>query len=141
MVVSVTIHHVRGESSTPYKLGIEGPGLGDVVGPLDDRAAVGEDGELVAFGGEAEHEGVVPDLAERGEPRGELGEVQGLGASGGHLHGVAAAERGRVRPEGPVEPLELATPATGAVDLAEQAGDLEAAERPVPEVDHDQLGV
>src|SRR5829696_5578591 len=56
-----------GESLTPDELRVERPRLGDVVGPLDDRAAVGEDGELVALGGEPEHERVVPDVAQRGE--------------------------------------------------------------------------
>ncbi len=50
--------------SAPHKLGIKRPRLGDVVGSLDDRPAVGEDRELVALGGEPEHERVVPDLAQ-----------------------------------------------------------------------------
>ena len=94
--------------SAPHELRVKRPRLGDVVRSLDDRAAVGEDGELVAFGGEPEHEGVVSDLAQRCEPRGQFGEVQRFGSAGGDLDGVAAAERGRVRAQRAVEPLELA---------------------------------
>src|SRR4051812_7354127 len=105
-------------ASASHELAIEGPGPGDVVGPLDDGPAVGEDGELVPLGGEAEHEGVVADRAQGREPGGHLGEVQGLGAAGGNLDGIPAAEGGRVRALGARQPLELAPTAAGTVHLA-----------------------
>src|SRR5689334_9266486 len=114
--------------STSNELRVERPRLRDVIGPLDDRAAVGEDGELVPLGGEAEHVGVVADLADGPEPARQLGEVEGLGPPGGDLDGVPAAEGRRVRAEPPLEPREIATDATGAIDLAFQAGDLELPE-------------
>ena len=46
-------------------------GDGGVVGAGDDRAAVGEDGELVAVDGEAEEEGIARDGADAGEAGGE----------------------------------------------------------------------
>src|SRR5262249_56999298 len=55
------------DSLTPHELRVQRPRLGDVVGPLDDGPAVGEDGELVALGGEPEHVGVVADVAGTGE--------------------------------------------------------------------------
>ena len=46
-------------------------GGGGVVGAGDDRAAVAEDGELVAVDGEAEEEGIARDGADAGEAGGE----------------------------------------------------------------------
>src|SRR5207253_10555140 len=92
----------------PHKLRIQRPGLGDVIGSLDDRAAVGEDGEFVALRGEPKHERVVPNLAQRRQSLRHLHEVQRLIAARGHLHGVAPAERCRVRTELALQPIELA---------------------------------
>src|SRR6516225_3915497 len=75
----------------PDELRIERPRLADVVGALDDGAAVGEHRELVAVDGEPEHERVVPDLAERGQSPRHLGEVERLGATRGDLDGIPAA--------------------------------------------------
>src|SRR5579871_2468747 len=53
---------------TPHKLRIKRPRLGDVVCAFDDRPAVREDGEFVTLGREPEHERVVANVAEGGEP-------------------------------------------------------------------------
>src|SRR5208282_2170590 len=53
------IHQQPISDSAPHKLRIQRSRLGDVIGSLDDRPAVGEDGEFIALGGEPEHECVV----------------------------------------------------------------------------------
>ena len=77
--------------------GVESAGLVDVVGALDDGAAVGEDGELVAVGGELQQEAVVAYVAVDLEMMGQFLEVEAGGAAVRDLDGVAAAETDRVR--------------------------------------------
>ena len=58
-----------------------------------------------------------------------------------HLHGVAAAQAGRLRALVAFEPFELRALAAGAIDLAQQRRDLDAAADVLPHVDVDQLAV
>ncbi len=81
----------------------------------------------------------MPDVADPVEPPGQLAEIKRFGAPDGDLNGIAAAQRRRVRAHAPFEPFELSPHAARAVDLADQPGHLELAERPVPDVDHDQM--
>ena len=116
---------VRARSAS-HELGIERPRLGDVVGPLDDRAAVGEDGELVALGGEPEHERVVADLAQRRRAAWPSRRSSGGSGRGWRLWTALRPQRVVVcEPIAPSSHSNLRCLAARAIDLAEQPGDLE----------------
>ena len=46
-----------------------------------------------------------------------------------------------MRAQAAFQPLEPTVLAAGTIDLAQQSGDLELAERPVPDIDHDEVAV
>src|SRR5262249_38287201 len=132
----------RGRSwfnSMPDVLGVQRSRPVHVVGALDDRPAVGKDGELVAIHVELEQEAVVAHLAQNLQVLGQLLDVRRSGLLGGNLQGVAATEVVVLRAVGAVQPLELPLLAAGAIDLAQEWGDLDAAQNVVPDVDVGQL--
>src|SRR5207244_3978527 len=112
--------------SMPNEPRVQRPRLVHVACPLDDRPAVGEDGELVALDHELEQKAVVAHLALRLQVMGQLLEVELARAAVRDLHGVATAKTGRLRAVRPFEPFELAALTARAIDLAEQRRDLDA---------------
>src|SRR5262245_11951009 len=120
-------------------LRIQRPRLIHIIRSFDNRAAVGEDGELVAIGDEFEKETVVADLAVGFEMPGHLLEMEARRATVGHLDSIAAAEAGRVRAVFAVEPPEAAMLAARAIGRLAQLGNLEALVVVFPNVDVDQI--
>src|SRR5262249_20170518 len=95
----------------------------------------------MAVGLELEKEAVIAHLAKRFQVTGEILEVEPARVTLAHLHGVAAAETRRMRALLAFQPLELATPATRAIDLAQEWSDLDPALDVLPDVDVNQLSV
>src|SRR5437868_2082657 len=127
--------------SMPHILRIQRLRLVWVGGALDDRPAVGEDRELVIVHVELEQELVEADFPERCQFAGHRVEVELAGDAMADLHRVAAAQAGRLGTVFPLEPFELAAAAAGAVDLALQVSDFDAAVDVLPDVDVDQVAV
>ena len=77
--------------------GVKRSRLVDVARPLDDGPAVGKHRELVGLGGEFQHESVESHLAPHElEVAGHLLEIELGRRPVGDLHGVAAAQTGRM---------------------------------------------
>src|SRR6516162_6965276 len=126
----------------PDVLRVQGPRLVDVARSLDDGPPVGEDGELVALGGELQHETVEADrVAHLAEVPRHLLEVQFRRQPMGDLYGIAATQARRLRALFAVEPFESAPAAAGTVHLAQKRGDLDPAGDILPDVDVDQVAV
>ena len=68
----------------------------DIAGPLDDRPPVGEHGELAAVGAELQQESVVAYLAHDFQVSCHLLEIQLARRAVRDLHGVSAAQAGRL---------------------------------------------
>src|SRR5438067_9249162 len=58
-----------------------------------------------------------------------------------HLDGITATQAGRVRALLAFQPLEVALPAAGAVDLAQERGDPDALLHVVPDVEIEQVAI
>ena len=128
---------VAGICSCADKASVEGAGDGGVGGALDERAAVGKDGDLVRPAAETEQQRVLTEVGDVG-----VGEqaVLEVGERDGpvmlvDLHGVAAAECD-VRTAGTGEVGEAAMVADGAVGV--RAGGVDFSAFVGPEVDGEE---
>src|SRR5205085_2654759 len=95
--------------------------------------------ELIALGLELEQEPVVTHLAQRLQLVGHVLEVQLARHPVADLHRVPAAQAGRLRALLALQPLEAALPAAGAIDLAQQRGNLDAALNVLPHVNVNEI--
>src|SRR5262245_9736130 len=110
-------------SSVTYILGVQGPRLVHIARPLDNGAAVGEHGELVAFRGKLEQETVVAHLAESRQVPGHLFEIELGRRPLRHLHRITAAQTGGLRALFAFEPLETPPLTARTIDLAQKGRD------------------
>ena len=102
----------------PNVLRIQCPCLVHVIGPFDDRPAIGEDGELVTIGIELKQEPVVTHVAEHFQVPGQLLEVEPGGGAMRYLHGIAATKARSLRPLVAFKPFEPAMFAAGTIHTA-----------------------
>jgi hypothetical protein len=123
-------------------LRIQHASLVQIARALDDRAAVGEHGEFVFLGGEFEEKAVEAYVAAH-QPKvtRHLLEIQFRRDSMRDLHGVAAAQAGRLRTLLPFEPFKFLVFAAGAIDFAQERRDLDAAADVFPHIDVDQFAI
>src|SRR5579875_1294407 len=120
---------------------IQRPRLVHVGGAFDDGAAVREHGEFVVLNLEFQQETVVAYFTHFSQVRCHLLEVELGRRAVRYLYGVAAAQTGRLRTVGAVQPLEATMLATGTIDLAQKRGNLDAALYVVPDVEIQQFAV
>ena len=81
-----------------YVFCVECPRLIHVGSTPDNRPTIRKDRKLEAIGIELKQEPVVADLAHPLQMMGKLLKIQFGRAALRHLHGIAAAQTGRVRP-------------------------------------------
>src|SRR5580692_3660192 len=94
---------------------VQRPRLLAVGGALDDGSAVGEDGKFVLLDLRLEEESVEANAAGGAQLLRQFAEVELAGATLGYLHGIAAAQAGRLCAVSAFEPFELPLLTAGAI--------------------------